>query len=207
MHRQVLWSLDLNTKNNLNGGFHCRHEDVTMEQMKVAYRAMMEDLNRTAKAQDWHCIVIGGVSQIDPSNGTYKAPHIHLLIYGTPCWTVVNHLLSYWTSHGYANSIPCAKKKCTTDGKISYVWAQVPDLPIRRINYGPAYASELFGCNEADAMEKLKSKRDILKAFVGYKDEDIRHSTNYYMIEEGKRLYDVAFLSYLRTGKYANYWP
>ena len=207
MHSQVLWSLDLNTKNNLNGGFHCRHEDVTMEQMKVAYRAMMEDLNRTAKAQDWHCIVIGGVSQIDPSNGTYKAPHIHLLIYGTPCWTVVNHLLSYWTSHGYANSIPCAKKKCPTDGKISYVWAQVPDLPIRRINYGPAYASELFGCNEADAMEKLKSKRDILKAFVGYKLEDIRHSTNYYMIEEGKRLYDVAFLSYLQTGKDANYWP
>ena len=150
MYKQVLWSLDLNTKNNLNGGFHCRHEDVTMEQMKVAYRAMMEDLNRTAKAQDWHCIVIGGVSQIDPSNGTYKAPHIHLLIYGTPCWTVVNHLLSYWTSHGYANSIPCAKKKCTTDGKISYVWAQVPDLPIRRINYGPAYASELFGCIEAE---------------------------------------------------------
>ena len=150
VYKQVLWSLDLNTKNNLNGGFHCRHEDVTMEQMKVAYRAMMEDLNRTAKAQDWHCIVIGGVSQIDPSNGTYKAPHIHLLIYGTPCWTVVNHLLSYWTSHGYANSIPCAKKKCTTDGKISYVWAQVPDLPIRRINYGPAYASELFGCIEAE---------------------------------------------------------
>jgi hypothetical protein len=56
-------------------------------------------------------------------------------------------------------------------------------------------------------MEKLKSKRDILEAFVGYKDEDIRHSTNYYMIEEGKRLYDLAFLSYLQTGKDANYWP
>lgn len=207
MNEQMLWTLDLNTKNNLDGGFQCRHKDVTMEQMRTAYKAMMEELSRTAKAHSWHCLVIGGVSQINPANGTYKAPHIHLVIYGAPACTITKHLLSYWTSHGYANSIPCKRQKCYTDGKISYVWAQVPDLPIRRINYGPAYASELFGCDEDDAMERLKSKRDILQSLVGYKVEDIRHSTHFPMISEGKRLWDMAFLSYLRTGKDANYWP
>jgi hypothetical protein len=96
--------------------------------------------------------------------------------------------------------LACHVQLCETDGKISYIWAQEASSFVRLINYPSSYASELFEIDEAEVKYYLQPqgrKWNILLALLGYQDEDRISVTDFPMVRECKRPYDMAFLRYL----------
>lgn len=201
-----MYTLDLTTKNNLETGFKCRHKDVTAEMVRKALKALLEALTRACRQNNWHCIVYAVVSETDIETRKKIPAHAHLVFYGTPCCTIADAAKRYWTSHGYGNSIQCERKKCKTDGKLSYIWAQKRYQFFRVINYHAEQGAELFRCSIDDARMYLTSqngrKKNIFIAWLGYNrleryDSDENSSTKLPMIMDKTRQIDVDFLHYL----------
>ena len=204
MHKQVLYGLDLNV-GMFKGGTDC---PLTLDDVRKGLKASLAHITRASISKDWHCIIVAVLSE-SSVDGDYARPHAHLVIYGTPCSTITKEIKAYWSRYWTAKrfeTIPVYDriKKQTTDGRLSYMFAQRSGkFYVRPINYPPSLAMELFKCSEAAANEILNDKEGLTKktllSLVGYTcgDEDELIVTDYVMIDEFKRPYDARFYAYL----------
>ena len=203
MRRQVMYAVDLNIG-------HYKDADkgdlgLSVYMMKESMRAILAKLTREAIRKNWHCIIYGAVSNSSPVTGKKVRPHVHLIVYGSPCSAIAKSIkadwIAYWTERRYqVYPLACHVKLCETDGKVSYIWAQEASSFVRLINYPSSYASELFEIDEAEVKYYLQPqgrKWNILLALLGYQDEDRISVTDFPMIRECKRPYDSAYLRYL----------
>jgi hypothetical protein len=119
----------------MKGGFHKRHEDVSKEDLKQAVKNALESIRRKAKLRHWQYIIYAVISNRHMSRGGYICKwHAHIILYGTPCYVIAKELKSYWTKHGYANSIPCKLQKCWNGGKIEYNRQQESASLFQKVN-------------------------------------------------------------------------
>lgn len=129
MKEYKFYSLDLTTKNNLEGGFFKRHEDVTKEDLTRALKNAAESIRRktkTKRSKDWKYCIFAVISHEHRSRKTKKGDwHIHLIIYGSPASTISKEIKSYWTRSGYGNSIQQELKACWDWKKTKYDFEQV----------------------------------------------------------------------------------
>lgn len=203
MRKQVLYGLDLHV-GELRGDDFVPSMALSIDDVRKALRAGLEHITRISVRKGWHCVVGYVLSEHD-TEGHARHPHAHLVIYGTPCSEIgkelKNHWVHYWASRHY-KILPtkCFFQKNTTDGRISYMWAQRSgNFCIRAINYQAEYAAELFQCSVEDAPYYLRRDgltRNVLFAWLGYRDNsDVPDSVTLYpMIEDRTRDYDSAYL-------------
>lgn len=159
--KYLLYSLDLTTKNNTTGGFKKRHNEVTHHDLFKAVKAGLESIRRKAKLRKWQYIVYACISNTHLSKGNIKGSwHVHVVFYGSPCNAIAETLKSYWTKHGYGNSIQCQLKTCWSGGKINYVRAQEERSHFQKVN-----ADEIFYSLH---LKKETTKQGVLNALCSY---------------------------------------
>lgn len=129
MKAYKFYSLDLTTKNNLEGGFFKRHDEVTKEDLTRALKNVMESIRRKTKTKrgiNWKYCILAVISDEHLSKKTKKGDwHIHLIVYGSPASTISKDIKAYWTRHGYGNSIQQELKACWDWKKVKYDFEQV----------------------------------------------------------------------------------
>lgn len=167
----IMYSLDLTTKNELNGGFRCRHKDVTEKQLMQAFKNCLNSLRKKAKARkrqdeknQWKYIVYAVTSNIHLSKGGIERKgswHIHILIFGSPCSVIANAIKSYWTSHCYGLPKQQYLIKCWDGKKLGYLDAQKSHCFLQSFNISP----EELGLNKI-------SRDNIRKLFIKYTPPD-----------------------------------
>lgn len=156
-----LYSLDLTTKNNLKSGFKKLHKDVTREDIQKAVKNALESLRRKAKVRQWGYIAYVSISNIHLSQGgRLGAWHAHVLLYGNPCYTIVEELKRYWTKHHYGNPIQCRLQKCWSSGKVRYALEQEQAGLFQKVNAIPLL--ETLGVVNGN-------KRTVLNAWMNQK--------------------------------------
>lgn len=139
-----MYSLDLTTKNELNDGFRCRHEDVTEKQLMQAFKNCLNSLRKKAKAKkrqdkknQWKYIVYAVTSNIHLSKRRKGSWHIHVLIFGSPVTAITQTIKSYWTKHCYGLPIQQYVVKCYSGGKLGYLDAQKSHCFLQSYNVTP----------------------------------------------------------------------
>jgi len=135
-----MYSLDLTTKNELNGGFRCRHEDVTEKQLMQAFKNCLNVLRKKAKTKKnkhWKYIVYAVTSDVHLSKRRKGSWHIHVLIFGSPVTAITQTIKSYWTSHWYGSPIQQYVVKCYSGGKLGYLDAQKSHCFLQSHNVTP----------------------------------------------------------------------
>lgn len=122
MKHYKFWTLDLNTKNNLESGFKKRHSDVTKKDLKEALKELIERTRRQAKAKkrNWKFCVFAVISNQHLSEQRAGAWHIHLIIYGSPASRIAKEMKAYWTSHNYGNPPQQNIRVCDDWKKLRY---------------------------------------------------------------------------------------
>lgn len=122
MKEYKFWTLDLTTKNNLEGGFKKKHSEVTKEDLERALKNVVESVRRKAKVKkrNWKFCIFAVISNVHLTEQRKGAWHIHLVLYGSPASRLCREMKSYWTRHGYGNSIQQEMKACWDWKKLRY---------------------------------------------------------------------------------------
>lgn len=72
-------------------------EEMSLEQLTKHTKAMLESIRRKAKLRQWHYQIITVVSDTHLSKGGIKGGlHIHMALYGNPCFTIATEFRKYW---------------------------------------------------------------------------------------------------------------
>lgn len=158
MKKYLLYSLDLTTKNCLEGGFRKRHKDVTQEDLQKAMKNALESLRRKARVRGWQYVVYAAISNIHRSQGgRLGAWHVHVILYGSPCSQIVKELKSYWVKRWYGNPAQCPLRSCYDGRKVNYVREQEVQGFFQKVN-------------AEDILKELQAegKKDTLKVLAQY---------------------------------------
>ncbi|WP_378955815.1 hypothetical protein [Pelosinus sp. sgz500959] len=81
-------------------------EEMSAEQLTKHTKAMLESIRRKAKLRQWKYQVITVISDTHLSKGGIKGGlHVHMALYGNPCFTIVSEIKKYWIKKKLANVI------------------------------------------------------------------------------------------------------
>lgn len=124
----VMYSLDLNIKNGANTptlGFGKYRMDVTEAEVNRAFKKLLTALRKHAKAKKWKYIVYAATSNTHLSKGgTRGSWHVHVIVFGSPAYTIGTWMINYWGRHFYGLPKCQYLRKCWDGGKFRYIEKQ-----------------------------------------------------------------------------------